>query len=166
MENSAHNSDYYEKIEINCGTETLVFEDRTNTLATKDDILRNLSLRGTVAQQYVSALLSLKQLLKDKMKLIVLCTNNIGYYSKYQFYFVVEMKETISWFPGTIKMIFNNMDLHAVKFEFFFDKEARLAKLWAQTESNMKSVKGLGMKWNRECASSRDFNYNLSVLYY
>ena len=83
------------------------------------------------------------------MKLIVCCTNNIGFYSKYQFYFIVEMKETISWFPGVIRMIFNNTDLHAVKFEFFFDKEARLAKLWAKTESNMKSVQRLGLKSSR-----------------
>mgnify|MGYP003334332613 CR=1 FL=1 len=138
MESSAKNYDFYEKIEINCGTETLVFEDRTNTFATKDDILRNLSLRGTVNQQYMAALLSLKQLLKDNMKLIVFCTNNIGFVSKYQFYFVVEMKETISWFPGTIKMVFDNIDLNAVKFEFVFDKEARLAKLWALTEDNIK----------------------------
>ncbi|CBY22193.1 unnamed protein product [Oikopleura dioica] len=148
MESSEQNSDNYEQIEIKCGTETLVFEDRTSTLlgATKDDILRNLSLIGTYDQQYIAALLDLKRLLKENMKLIVCCTNNIGFYSKYQFYFIVEMKETISWFPGIIKMIFNNHDLHAVKFEFFFDKDARLAKLWAQTECNMTSVQSQGVK--------------------
>jgi len=119
--------------------------------ATKDDILHNLSVRGSHGQQYLASLIELKRVMKDNMKILVCCTDDIGFYRKNQFFFIVEIKETICSFPGVIKMIFDNIEFHMHKFQFKFDKESRFAKLWSQTESNMKSLESLGVKSSREC---------------
>ena len=106
-------------------------------------------MRGTYDRPYIRALLDLKRLLKEKMKIHVCCANNIGFYSKYQFYFIVEISENIFSFPGFIRLIFHNNEHHAHKFQFHFDCTARPVKLWLQTEENVKKVTSLGAAANR-----------------